>query len=154
MKLNNAFIDATLDQTMTRTGLLCFGPFNSRLSRYLLKEKVHQMIADKKRLFQRSNKEENASDEFDFKAKRFADDDSSISSISSFGQNQTQVYLDAQENMKHQQSSALDNLKLQSRVYRDEIDSLKRQIDCLRREKIQLESEPTNNFNRRRSHYM
>ena len=42
------------------------------------------MIADKKRLFQRSNKEENASDEFDFKAKRFADDDSSISSISSF----------------------------------------------------------------------
>ena len=112
------------------------------------------MIADKKRLFQRSNKEENASDEFDFKAKRFSDDDSSISSISSFGQNQTQVYLDAQENMKHQQTSALDNLKLQSRVYRDEIDSLKRQIDCLRREKIQLESEPTNNFNRRRSHYM
>ena len=167
MKLNNAFLDlTTLDQTLPKnSGLMC--GLDTRLKRYLLKEKVCGVIADKKRRFfaaiLRANRDESAADEFE--VKRFTGDSSSSSSslsdtttadTDSFGQNQTRVYFDVHQRMQRRQSSALDNLKLQSRVYRDEINSLKKQIDCLRWEKLQLESDNTQpDFaNRRRSHIL
>ena len=164
MELNNAYLDlSTLDQTLPKnSGLMC--GLDTRLKRYLLKEKVCGVIADKKRRFfaalLRANRDESAADEFE--VKRFTGDLSSSSSSDtttdsdSFGQNQTRVYFDVHQRMQRRQSSALDNLKLQSRVYRDEINSLKKQIDCLRWEKLQLESDNTQpDFaNRRRSHIL
>ena len=161
MKLNNAFLDITLDQTLPNNGILCGldAPLNTRLKRFLLKEKLCALIADKKRHFFRTirvaKRDESAADEFE--VKRFTGDSSTASSDSSLDSaNQTRVYFDVQQRIRRRQSSNLDNLKLQSRVYRDEIDSLKKQIDCLRWEKVHLmESDSQQDFaNRRRSNIM
>ena len=143
MKLDNAFLQVTMDQTLPNRGLLCFGPLNSKVKRYILKEKVKSA---KKRIFRRKKSEENAENEFEIR--RFPS-----TTILITNQNQSQIYQDVRESLKNRQFSALDNLKLQSRVYRDEIDSLKRQIDCLRKEKIQLEN-PAPEYHRRRSNFM
>ena len=143
MKLDNAFLQITMDETLQNRGLLCFGPLNSKVKRYILKEKV---INAKKRIFRRKRTEENAENEFE--VRRFPSTSALITN-----QNHSQVYQDVRESLKNRQFSALDNLKLQSRVYRDEIDSLKRQIACLRKEKIQLEN-PASQYNRRRSNFM
>ena len=52
-----------------------------------------------------------------------------------------------------QKRQTLDNLQLQSQVYRDEIQSLKRQIENLRLERRKLSEEMIPLVKRRRSHF-
>ena len=162
---------ANLEQTIVETGLLCFGPFNTKMSRLLFKYRILDLISEKKKLFKstRNNIDEDAQEEFEIR--RFCDKGSnngdtdaeqtaSTEQTVSTENSEEQIYAELdvsyealKRRMKKSRKANLDNLQLQSKVYRDEIESLKRQITNLRFERQQLSSELIPLVKRRRSHF-
>ena len=157
---------SNLEQSIVESGLLCFGPFNTKASRLLFKYRILDLISEKKKLFKsRENIEEDAQEEFEIR--RFCDKGSSTgsstdvsTSTNSSSTTDEQIYAELdlsyealKKKMKKSRKATLDNLQLQSKVYRDEIESLKRQITNLRFERQQLSSELIPLVKRRRSHF-
>ena len=157
---------ANLEQTIVETGLLCFGPFNTKMSRLLFKYRILDLISEKKKLFKSSgdNIDEDAQEEFEIR--RFCDkgsndgSDGDAEQTESTKNSEEQIYAELdvsyealKRRMKKSRKANLENLQLQSKVYRDEIESLKRQITNLRFERQQLSSELIPLVKRRRSHF-
>ena len=154
---------SNLEQSIVESGLLCFGPFNTKASRLLFKYRIMDLISEKKKLFKsKDNIEEDAQEEFEIR--RFCDKGSSAGSSTdvstSTASTDEQIYAELdlsyealKKKMKKSRKATLDNLQLQSKVYRDEIESLKRQITNLRFERQQLSSELIPLVKRRRSHF-
>ena len=148
-----------LEQTIIDTGLLCFGPFNSKMSRLLFKYRILDLIGEKKKLFKTGkNSEEDAQGEFEIR--RFCDKSDQGSTGSATANSDEQIYAELdlsyealKKRMKSSRKQTLDNLQLQSKVYRDEIESLKRQISNLRFERQKLSNELIPLVKRRRSHF-
>ena len=153
----NQLINASdLEKTIVKSGLLCFGPFNTKIGRVLFKHRVLDALAKKKKIF-KTTKNDDTCANVEFEVRRFPE---SIEIASSDWRREVaetmDAYINMNEKIREQKTDALDNLKLQSKVYREEILSLKRQIDVLKREKEALSEElmpQVEKVRRRRSLY-
>ena len=153
MNMNHAMITAEdLEQTIVKSGLLCFGPFNTKIGRVLFKHKIKDAIEAKKKKFgfkNSSSKNDETNANLEFEIRRFPSEaEFSAQERDEFNprwrsevQEFSREYARMKESLKTEKSEVLDNLKLQSQVYRQEIQSLKRQIDALKQEKQTLSDE-------------
>ena len=48
---NQVITAEDLEQTIVKSGLLCFGPFNTKIGRVLFKHRILEAIAKKKKFF-------------------------------------------------------------------------------------------------------
>ena len=118
-----------LNDTIRKDGLFaCFRP------------KLPKNLPRLPKLKKSSEKFEETAD-FEFEIRRFSGDDNESEDRVSWRREVRKSWVDFdqfRQQSKDQSSETLENLRLQSQVYREEVNSLKRQIDELKQEKRNL----------------